>query len=133
MLVCRKLTGIPGRTSVDCPSDARDLDRNGHYNPAESRRVDAIRHCYSIGNSILICKEFLITWNLSKVMDIHNEKEHSLFPMLPAKVPDTPTCSAMVGLLEDKSKRIVTEWTGTLGQLETKKCQADQLKLSSGS
>ena len=63
-----------------------------------------------------------------KVIDIHKEKEQSLYPMLPADQPGN-RCSSMVNLLEEKSKRVVSEWKGTLDQLEAKKSEADQIKL----
>lgn len=71
-------------------------------------------------------------------MEIHEEKEQSLYPMLPTAedfshgvAVQHPTCAAMVALLEEKSKQVVTEWTGTLSQLESKKIDAEQTKLSS--
>lgn len=71
-------------------------------------------------------------------MEIHEEKEQSLYPMLPTAEDSShgiavqhPTCTAMVGLLEEKSKNVVNEWTATLSQLESKKLDAEQTKLSS--
>ncbi|KAK4037071.1 hypothetical protein OUZ56_029111 [Daphnia magna] len=82
-------------------------------------------------------------WNnfvsiVQSVMEIHEEKEQSLYPMLPTAEDSShgiavqhPTCTAMVGLLEEKSKNVVNEWTATLSQLESKKLDAEQTKLSS--
>ncbi|KAI9552427.1 hypothetical protein GHT06_022793 [Daphnia sinensis] len=82
-------------------------------------------------------------WNnfvsiVQSVMEIHEEKEQSLYPMLPTAEDSShgitvqhPTCTAMVGLLEEKSKNVVNEWTATLSTLESKKLDAEQTKLSS--
>ena len=64
-------------------------------------------------------------------MEVHNEKERSLYPMLPSIQP-RPSCSNMICLLEDKSKRVAAEIAATLSQLEARKMEADQMKLSSG-
>lgn len=64
-------------------------------------------------------------------MEIKKEKEYSLYPMLPTESVQ-PTCISMVHLLEEKSKRLGNEWAGTLGQLEKKKTEAEQLRISSG-
>lgn len=65
------------------------------------------------------------------MIEIHKEKEQGLYPMLPTDEPERvkPSCSAMVSLLEEKSKRVISEWSETLEQLETKKSEADQIKL----
>ena len=67
-----------------------------------------------------------------QVMEVHNEKEKSLYPMLPRCEPH-PSCSNMICLLEDKSKRVAAEIAATLSQLEASKMEADQMKLTSGS
>lgn len=51
--------------------------------------------------------------------------------MLPSIQP-RPSCSNMISLLEDKSKRVAAEIAATLSQLESRKMEADQLKLTSG-
>ena len=64
-------------------------------------------------------------------MEVHKEKERSLYPMLPSIQPH-PSCSNMISLLEDKSKRVAAEIAATLSQLESRKMEADQMKLTSG-
>lgn len=68
---------------------------------------------------------------LFQVMEVHKEKERSLYPMLPFIQP-RPSCSNMISLLEDKSKRVAAEIAATLSQLESRKMEADQMKLTSG-
>jgi hypothetical protein len=73
-------------------------------------------------------------------MEIHEEKEQSLYPMLPTAgdysqgIPahhQPITCAAMVGLLDENSKRVATEWSATINQLESKKLEAEKIPLSS--
>lgn len=65
-------------------------------------------------------------------METHKNKEHTLYPMLPTDGTSLPSCSTMVDLLEETSKRIVGEWSSTVDELEAKKSEADQVRISSG-
>lgn len=70
------------------------------------------------------------------MVDVHREKETSLYPMLPTagdpERHEKPSCAAMVTLLDDKSRRTIDEWSKTLSELETAKSEAEGMRLGPG-
>lgn len=73
-------------------------------------------------------------------MEAHKENEKCLYPMLPTSDDPNrhkpgyryPTCAVMVSLIEEKSRKLVSDWTQALNELESRKAEVESVRLAPG-